>query len=282
MVRDAETAHRALPLWAKILVATGFAVTGWLLAATLGGFSASAAESPDQDTTSQDTRTDQVPALGQVLNGTLTTLSDTANATLTTSVDTVSTTLTTTVNTVTATMGTVTNVVDTTTDAVVAPVTNTVLQPVTAGPARSTGTKTANTAPVTATRADTRATTTTAHTAAAPPSPEQAPVPALRAEPAAPQPMRQQPRQAVTPPKTTETAHTMRARDGAPSPLPTQPPAQTGGITVSHDNANNGKNPLAILTKHAGPTDLLPVGTPRSNTFVDSGRDPALPTTSPD
>ncbi|MBB2933589.1 hypothetical protein FHX82_000609 [Amycolatopsis bartoniae] len=48
-VRDAVSTPRAVPLWAKVLLASGFAFAGWLLAGLLSGFTASADEVPHGD-----------------------------------------------------------------------------------------------------------------------------------------------------------------------------------------------------------------------------------------
>ncbi|HVW43513.1 MAG TPA: hypothetical protein VHC18_19405 [Amycolatopsis sp.] len=265
---DVQTAHRALPLWAKLLLTAGFAVAGWLLTTALGGFTASAAESPNPNTTHD---TGHGPGLGRLLGGTLTTLTDTVRTT-------VDTTLTTVTSTVTTTVTTVTNVADTATETV-APVANTVLRPVTSSTAAPKHAKTSGSTTVTQTRADT--------TPAERPSivvtpPSAAAVPLAHAEPAAPQPSRHQARPVTAVSKATGPAPDVQARDGAPEPAPTQPSAPSSAVSVSHDSGGTSRHPLAILTTHASAADLQSAGSPRRGTFVDSSRDPALPTTSPD
>lgn len=269
-VTDAGIAHRAVPLWAKLLLATGFAVAGWLLSAMLGGYTASA----DEATTNTDDTAVQ-PAAQQGLLGLL-------NTTVTTLTNTVHSTVSTTVTTLTSTVNQVTAAVTTTTSAVVTPVTTALSTPV------ATTTKKTSTADEPATKVQTKADTTTeqvaaasAHAATEAPAPAAAPV---HAAPAQPQTVKQREpvaRQVVHAP-VSATVVTVQPRDDSPAPAPASPAGQVCGISTAHDGGNHSKHPFAILGACTGTAPLAAIGAPRRDACEENSRDAALPTTSPD
>ncbi|NKQ55063.1 hypothetical protein HFP15_19455 [Amycolatopsis sp. K13G38] len=269
-MRNADSAHRTMPLWAKLMLTAGFAVAGWLLAAALGASTASADEPSGHDTT---TAPQPGPArgLGQLVGGTLNTVPGTVDTVLGTTLSTVQT---------------VTGVVTATTQTVVTPVVETVVRPATDAVAAVTAPATKQKTVTTETRADvTRAPVVVHETGkpavAAPAQAAPAPsTPIAHREAAVPKPSHA--RRAPAVPPVSAITNPVRIRDEAPVPAPVQPQGQTCGVTVSHDNGGNSKNQPAILTTRAASADLLLAGTPRRATFLDSGRDPALPTTSPD
>jgi hypothetical protein len=271
-VRDAKTPHRAVPLAVKLLLATGFAVAGWLITALLGSPSASADEPPTGiDTGQHHTAAEhkQHAKAAPEKPGGLIGLIDATLTTLVKTVDQVANTVT----------GTVTSAVATADKAVIEPVTTTVLAP---APARHETTST--------TRSRTEVTTTTGPSQAVAPAtvtPVASPV-AQTPQPAA-APL-QQPvvkhRPASLPHVISHfaaLAHPVDAHGTAPAPAPTSPSdGQFCGIAAAHDSGNNSKHPLAILGARMGTTPVQSIGVPRQHTFVDNSRDAALPTTSPD
>jgi hypothetical protein len=274
-VREAEAEHRAAPLWVNVLLAAAFAVTGWLVAGLFGGLAASADETPQGDhhppaeTKHHHAAPHQSGLLGGLLDTTLTTLVSTVDQVTAT----VTTTVNTTVSTVTSTVDTVTTTVTTTANAVVQPVTSTLVAPVT------TATKQQETTAATQTRSETV-------------SPEPAPVvaPALPPAPVPAQPATLGPQQAVkhkqprpaAHPQATVSEQVLQAKDTQPTPLPSSPGGPSCTAVAAHDGGSNTKHPLAILGAGTGVAQLASIGIPRRHAQVDNSRDAALPTTSPD
>ncbi|TVT25697.1 hypothetical protein LWP59_01820 [Amycolatopsis acidiphila] len=271
---DAEATHRAVPLWAKVLLAAGFAVAGWLFAGLLGGLTASADEAPQGDQYTPAKHHEHAPAQGGLLGGLL----DTTLTTLVSTVDQVTTTVNTTVNTVTSSVDTLTTTVTATTDAVVQPVASTLIAPLTSAP------KQQETTASTVTKTETRIATVPQETVpAAAPAPRSAP--ALPATVVAEQPVKhdQLPSPAVAP-KTQAPAsdHLVQAKNNQPVPAPSAPGGQSCSAVAAHDGGGNSKHSPAILGARTGVAQLASIGVPRRHAQVDNSRDAALPTTSPD
>lgn len=285
-VTDAEPLHRAAPLWVKVLLAAGFAVAGWVVASLLGGLTASADDTPQADPHPAKEHA-HAPApggglLGGLVGGTVNTLVGTVDQVTTTVTGTLSTTVTGTVGTLTgtvgnltSTVGNLTNTVTATTDAVIQPVTSTLIAP-TPSVAKQQQT----------TKAQTRIETVPQSAApAVAPTPPPAPAPALPATVTAQQPLKH--KQTTSPavaPKTQQPVsdQLVQAKKGQPAPSPNDPGGQFCNAVAAHDGGGNTKHALAILGARSGIAQLASIGVPRQVTQVDNSRDAALPTTSPD
>jgi hypothetical protein len=263
-VRDAEIV-RAVPLPVKMLVAAGFALACWLLCALSGNLSAAA---DDQSTTvgtahygspglqPRELMFLRAPETGLLVPlGSSTAVADT--------VDQVRTSVTGSVTNTVATAGTAGT-------ALVAPV-STILAP--PQPVLVPAAQPANSAP------RLRVANTASPRLIAPASRSTPPQP-LIGKAAAPYPPAEQRR--ATAPRHQAHAHTVEFRGTVPAPAPAAPGSQFCGIAVVYDGGSNIKHPPAILGGSAGVPRPHSIGVSRPETCAETGRDQALPTTSPD
>jgi hypothetical protein len=299
-VRDAETA-RAVPLPVRLLFAAGFALVCWFLGALSANFSA-AADEPPPVTSTPHYSGPGFPGLlsgGPPATGLFGLLGTTATAMVGT-VDQVSTAVGTvdqvstavgTADQVSTAVGTADQVttavgkVDQVTTAVAGRVANTVA---TAGTAVAAPITTILVLPapvlaaepaISAPRSDVATTASPRTVAEAAPGP--APQPVIREAAAPQQPVwhRQRP---VRAPHPQAAAHTVEARGTLPAPASPAPGSQVCGIAVVYDGGSNSKHPPAILGGSTSVPRLRPAGVSRQDSCADTGRDQALPTTSPD
>ncbi len=278
-VSDVKRTSRAVPLWARVLVAAGLAAAGWLLAGLLGGPAASADELPQGGEPDTSEHAQQRGLLGGLLGGTLDTLTNT--------VEQVTSTLQTTVTAVTQTVGGLTTAVTETTNAVVQPVTETLRAPVTTTPKHQ---DTENTRETGESAVQTRIEREPEPVRAEAPAPERTvSAPATPAVASAPEEHQVRHREhpvAPAPGPRTEQApvadHTVHADRDVPAPVPSGPAGQVCGVAPAHDGGSGSKHPLAILGTGVVTPELSPAGIAPRPTSTGGSRDAALPTTSPD
>jgi hypothetical protein len=84
------------------------------------------------------------------------------------------------------------------------------------------------------------------------------------------------------PPPAAKPADDVDAHGTVPVPSPLRDGDQAIGVAATHDSGGSGKHPHIVLGAHPAPADLRPGGVAPGHTVSSTGRNAALPTTSPD